>query len=285
MSKRKLILLTALILAVVAAAGTPYFRQVRLSPKAVPSSPEQAALFPAAAGTPEPVPVQPAPDPAELAKRPAVYVPIFMYHEVGEGPNNLYLAEKNFYAQMKYLYDNGFQTITMARAREMLANKEDMTKKVVLTFDDGYKSFYNTVWPVLKEFNQTATLYVISDLVGNDRYVSWEQVKILADNGIEIGGHTKTHPLLARINPDLLDEEISGGKKEIEAYIERPITSFCYPTGSYNRQVIAKVKEAGYETATTMEPGKASSKHDPFLLPRWGVYKQESLSVFVAHCE
>jgi peptidoglycan/xylan/chitin deacetylase (PgdA/CDA1 family) len=60
-----------------------------------------------------------------------------MYHEVGKAPNNLYLAEKNFYAQMKYLYDNGFQTITMTRAREMLANKEDMTKKVVLTFDDG----------------------------------------------------------------------------------------------------------------------------------------------------
>ncbi|MEQ8175445.1 MAG: polysaccharide deacetylase family protein [Syntrophomonadaceae bacterium] len=285
MSKRKLILLTVLILAAIVAAGTLYFRQARLSQNAVPPPSEQASLLPAASDNPEPSPVQQAPDPAELAKRPPVYVSIFMYHEVGEGPNNLYLAEKNLYAQMKYLHDNGFQTITMARAREMLANKEDMTGKVVLTFDDGYKSFYNTVWPVLKEFNQTATLYVISDLVGNDRYVTWEQVKILADNGIEIGGHTKTHPLLARIDPDLLDDEISGGKREIEAHIERPITSFCYPTGSYNRQVIAKVKEAGYETATTMESGKASSKDDPFLLPRWGVFKQESLSVFVAHCE
>lgn len=284
MPKLKPVLLTVLILAAIAASGTLYFQKARVSLNSPPPS-KQAELLPAAADTSTSPPIKPAPDPEELAKRPPVYVPIFMYHEVGEGPNNLYLAEKNLYAQMKYLHDNGYQTITMARAREMLANKEDMTGKVVLTFDDGYKSFYNVVWPVLKEFNQTATLYVISGLVGNDRYVTWEQVKILADNGIEIGGHTRTHPLLARIDPGLLDEEISGGKKEIEAHIERPITSFCYPTGSYNRQVIAKVKEAGYETATTMESGKASSKNDPFLLPRWGVFKQESLSVFVIHCD
>lgn len=285
MSKHKLIILTVLIVAGIAASGKLYFHQAQQNQDSLPIASNQAELLLKDANNPAPTPAQPAPSPEELAKRPPVYVPIFMYHEVGEGPNNLYLAEKNLYAQLKYLHDNGYQTITMAQAGEMLANKEDMTGKVVLTFDDGYKSFYNTVWPVLKEFNQTATLYVISGLVGNDRYVSWEQVKILADNGMEIGGHTRTHPLLARINPDLLDQEISGDKREIEAHIGRIITSFCYPTGSYNRQVIAKVKEAGYQTATTMESGKASSKNDPFLLPRWGVFKQESLSVFVIHCK
>ncbi|MEN6461759.1 MAG: polysaccharide deacetylase family protein [Syntrophomonas sp.] len=214
-----------------------------------------------------------------------ISIPILMYHEVGEGPNNLFVPNLDFYAQMKYLQENGYQTITLAQASIMLAARQDTSKKVVLTFDDGCASFYHDALPVLDEMHQTATFFIISDLVDAPGYVTWEQVEKLSNLGIEIGGHTKTHPLLAQIDPLFLDSEIAGNKKDIEAKTALKITSFCYPSGSYSPQVVAKVKEAGYTAAVTMEPGMASSENDPFLLPRWGVLNKEPLRIFINHIQ
>ena len=221
----------------------------------------------------------------ELVKIPAppgkaVSIPILMYHEVSEGPDCMWVSDKDFYAQMKYLHDNGYQTITLSQAVELLTGHYDTSKKVVLTFDDGYLTFYSHAWPVLKEFNQQATIFVISKLVGTPEYLTWEQIGFLAANGIEVGGHTRTHPLLPTLNAANSNAEIAGGKQDIEAQLGQGITTFCYPTGKFNAQTLQQVKTAGYVAAVTMEQRKASSADNLLLLPRWGVYKNDSLERF-----
>ncbi len=211
-----------------------------------------------------------------------VSIPILMYHEISEGPDCMWVSDKDFYAQMKYLHDNGYQTITLSQAVELLTGHYDTSKKVVLTFDDGYLTFYSHAWPVLKEFDQQATIFVISKLVGNPDYLSWEQIRFLASNGIEVGGHTRTHPLLPTLNAAQSDAEITGGKQDIEAQLGKSITTFCYPTGKYNAQIVKQVKAAGYVTAVTMEQRKGSSTDNLLLMPRLGVYKDDPLNRFIA---
>ncbi|MCX5779301.1 MAG: polysaccharide deacetylase family protein [Firmicutes bacterium] len=243
----------------------------------------KTALDQATADVSPALPAYQAPD---LIKLPApndktLSIPILMYHEISVGPDLMWVSDQNFRAQMQYLHDNGYQTITLAQARELLAGHFDTNKKVVLTFDDGYSTFYTNAWPILKELNQTATLFVISGLVGNPEYVTWDQIRFLISQGIEIGGHTRTHPLLPTLTTQAAIAEISGSKQDIEAQLGQSISSFCYPTGKYNSQIVEQVKMAGYTSAVTMVQRKASSDDNLLLLPRWGVYQNDSRDHFV----
>lgn len=211
-----------------------------------------------------------------------VSISILMYHEIGEGPDCMWVTEKDFYDQMKYLHDNGYQTITLSQAVKLLNGNYDTSQKVVLTFDDGYDTFYSKAWPVLQGFNQQATVFIISELVERPGYLNWEQINILAANNIEIGGHTRTHPLLPTLTSSRSYEEIVGAKQDIEAGLGKKTTSFCYPTGQYNSQVVGQVKTAGYSSGVTMVQRRASSADDLFLLPRLGVYKDDPLDRFKA---
>lgn len=223
----------------------------------------------------------------ELVKIPVtpgktVSIPILMYHEIGEGPDCMWVTEKDFYNQMKYLHDNGYQTISLSQAVELLTGHYDTSKKVVLSFDDGYLTFYSYAWPILKEFDQQATIFIISKLVGTPDYLTWEQIRFLASNGIEVGGHTRTHPLLPTLSAAQSDAEITGGKQDIEAQLGKKINTFCYPTGKYNAQIVKQVKDAGYVAAVTMEQRKSFSTDNLLLMPRLGVYKDDPLDRFTA---
>lgn len=222
----------------------------------------------------------------QLVKVPAppekpVSIPILMYHEVGNGPDCMWVSDKDFYEQMKYLHDNGYQTITLSQAVELLTGHYDTSNKVVLSFDDGYLTFYSHAWPVLKEFEQVATIFIISNLVGTPEYLTWQQIKFLDSNGIEIGGHTRTHPLLPTLTTLNSNVEIVQGKKDIDAQLGKSIKTFCYPTGKYNSQVIQQVNGAGYVAGVTMVQRKASSNDQLLLLPRLGVYKDDPLERFI----
>jgi peptidoglycan/xylan/chitin deacetylase (PgdA/CDA1 family) len=224
----------------------------------------------------------------ELVKLPVpagktISIPILMYHEISTGPDSMWVTDQNFRAQMQYLHDNGYQTINLAQAAELLAGHYDTSKKVVLTFDDGYSTFYDNAWPVLKEFGQTAAIFIISGKVGQPDYMNWDQIRYLASQGVEIGGHTRSHPLLSTLTAANAITEIEGCKLDIEAQLGKVITSFCYPSGDYNSQVLQQVKTAGYTAAVTMlHQRKAASTDNLLLLPRWGVYQNNSLDQFIA---
>jgi peptidoglycan/xylan/chitin deacetylase (PgdA/CDA1 family) len=222
----------------------------------------------------------------ELVKIPApsgkqVSIPILMYHEIGDGPDCLWVSAPDFSNQMKYLHDNGYQTITLSQAVELLRGHYDTSKKVVLTFDDGYYTFYSNAWPVLQEYEQSASVFIISDLVGKPGYMTWAEIKDLSAAGLEVGGHTMTHPLLPTLSPEKSNEEIVGAKQAIETQLGENTSSFCYPTGKYDARAVEQVQTAGYTAAVTMVQRQASSSDDMLLLPRWGVYKGDPLERFI----
>ncbi len=207
-------------------------------------------------------------------------IPVLMYHEIGTGPNSLYVPIEKFRAQMNYLYNSGYHTVTMANAQEMLVNEKIPAKTVALTFDDGYNSVYTRALPIMQEFGFTGTVYVCTDFSGRDNYLTWEEMKTLQTAGIEIGSHTKNHIDLQTASTERQTNEIFGSKQALEEILGVPVRSFCYPTGTYNETTPQLVKVAGYTSAVTVANGQATSKNNYYLIPRVRVPGWSSLEQF-----
>ena len=103
----------------------------------------------------------------------------------------------------------------------------------------------------------------------------WEEAREVASGGIELGAHTRTHPILSSVaSTEALVDEIAGSKRRIEEQLGRPVDHFCYPNGStqdFTDAAVAAVKAADYRTSVTTEPGLNFPSADRFRLLRIGV--------------
>lgn len=115
-------------------------------------------------------------------------------------------------------------------------------------------------------------LGVGADRTSLPRSLSGEELCRLRDAGLfEIGGHTRSHPDLSRLEPAALTQEIELGRSDLERILDAPVTSFAYPFGTYshiNAVTVRQVQAAGYERACTAEPGVMRGAENPLLLPR-----------------
>lgn len=107
---------------------------------------------------------------------------------------------------------------------------------------------------------------------GQDLMLSAEMVVALDRNGVEIGAHTVTHPILTSLDDDSARREIAGGKRQLEALTGRPVRLFAYPNGKagkdFDARHVAMVREAGFDAAFTTAAGAADPAHDRYQLPR-----------------
>jgi len=198
-------------------------------------------------------------------------VPILMYHYIrnAEGESelgkNLSVSPDNFAAQLAWLKENDYTTIKMsdlADPEKLAISKAFFEKKkpIVLTFDDGYQDAYTEAFPILKKYGFCGTFYIIRGYVGDSNYMNQEQIDELKQAGMEIGSHSLSHPDLSTLGLDDVKTQIFDSKKEA--------ASFCYPSGKYNDGVVALIKEAGYSSAVTTQPGIVDQNSNLFELPR-----------------
>jgi len=112
-----------------------------------------------------------------------------------------------------------------------------------------------------------------SGLLPADLMMTTAQLRTLHQQGIEIGGHTVSHPILARLPVARAREEIAQGKAALEALIGAPLRLFAYPNGQpdmdYTDDHVALVKEAGFVAAVSTNWGVSDRRSDPFQLPRF----------------
>jgi len=209
-------------------------------------------------------------------------LPILMYHEVGDGPNSLFVRDSELNEQMRYLYDNKYTVVSLATAVEMLKNNCIPEKTVALTFDDGYQTFYGKVWPLLQQYGFNATVFVITNKVDAAPFMSWNEIKILADNGVEIGCHTHTHPSLKALDASKLPAEILQSRQYLESNTKTVVQTFCYPSGEYRQEAVDMIRQNGYTAAVTTKYGTASSNNDMYLLPRVRISRGLTLQEFAA---
>lgn len=105
------------------------------------------------------------------------------------------------------------------------------------------------------------------------RMMTSKQVIELANAGMEIGGHTVNHPILARTDPSAARSEIAQGRETLEGIIGQPVTLFAYPNGrpgkDYAAEHVNMVRELGFQAAVSTAPGVSTSATDRFQLARF----------------
>jgi peptidoglycan/xylan/chitin deacetylase (PgdA/CDA1 family) len=198
--------------------------------------------------------------PAGIGAQPFVKieVPILMYHQIGYGSISRYcVSSENFYSQMDFLRQNCYQTVGLADVAAALSRERNLPPRpIVITFDDGWSHLYTNALSALKVRGFKAAFFIIAGHSGcYPAYLSWEQIRAMRDDGMEIGAHSFTHPRLTLLSDSALHHEISDAKLVIEKNTKGgPIDIFAYPYGVYTSTVLWAVKQAGYKIAVAVEP-------------------------------
>jgi peptidoglycan/xylan/chitin deacetylase (PgdA/CDA1 family) len=212
-------------------------------------------------------------------------IPILMYHSIAERAaprfRQFVVPPAEFADQMAVLCDEGYSALTTTQLVDHLVMGEPLPPKpVVVTFDDGFADFSSAAMPILDRYGVTATLYVATDyLDGTSRWLahegeadrpmlSWAELADVAAAGIEIGGHTASHPRLDRLAPRAAAVDIRRGKRAIEDQLGRPCNSFAYPYGAWIDSVRRSVIKLGFTSACAVTYQFSSPASDRFTLAR-----------------
>lgn len=206
-----------------------------------------------------------------LFQRDADGVPILIYHRVNDTDDNpATLKVADFDAQMKYLVDNGYSVISPDDLLDAWEGGKSLpAKPVVLTFDDGHKDIYQNVFPILQKYNMRATVFVVTDHMGTQDYLTWDEARALQSGGfIDIESHTMTYKNLATLHGDKLWNEIYGSKQAIEWSLKKPAKFIAYPQGKYSVEAEDTSKEVHYRAGFIEDYGLAKSEPNRFILTR-----------------
>ncbi|MCP4704570.1 MAG: polysaccharide deacetylase family protein [candidate division Zixibacteria bacterium] len=153
---------------------------------------------------------------------------------------------------------------------------------VVLTFDDGYESFYQFVYPILNKLSIPATVFIPTDFIGKtnqwdymgalfpSEHLSVGQIKELSKNGITIASHGLAHRCLTQMPNRLLNLELKRSKEILEDIIERKISFISYPFGRFNAKVESIASQVGYRNGLALSLRKRGE--GGFTIPRQAVY-------------
>jgi len=200
-------------------------------------------------------------------------VPILMYHHVGTPTDSKWrlnaVSVKSFEYQMTFMKRHGFQVISFDDLVEGIKEGHLFARNtVVLQFDDGYEDNYKYAFPILKKYGFPAMVFVISDMVGNPGFLTWDEIKEMEKYGILAGSHTRHHFYLPDATLSQAQDEIAGSKKMIEDHLGHKIYYFCYPMGGFTDDVKGLVKENGYKAAVSVNRGKDRLNIDLYELKR-----------------
>ncbi len=211
-------------------------------------------------------------------------IPIYMYHHVVTAGNlpqdaHLFVTDSTLAEQIVTLKHWGFEFITLSEAWRRINYEGKTSKKtVVLTFDDVYYDFYESAFPILREFDIPATIFAISGNICDGAIphrvapglygLTNKQLKEISDAGIEIGSHTITHRELTTLSDEEVWVELRESKTFLEKIIDKPITTFCYPRGRFSPRIINIVKECGYDCAVSTLRGNVHQPAEQYFLKR-----------------
>ncbi len=199
---------------------------------------------------------------------------ILMYHSVEpytEDPYRVTVRPERFERQLRWLRRRGLRGVSMRDLRAA----GDPRGLVGLTFDDGYADFVTRVMPALRRYGFTATVYVVTGEIGGHNawdadgprkpLMTADDVRRVADAGVEVGSHTLTHRRLPTVDDAALQDEIGHSRVSLQDIIGGPVDGFCYPYGAAGEREVTMVAKAGYGYACAVG---ARAFDGPHALPR-----------------
>lgn len=186
-------------------------------------------------------------------------VPILMYHFIGTKAeakeDSLVVSKETFEKQIDLLKKWGYRIYSLDEFYEFRTqNKKPPQKGVVLTFDDGNRSFNTHVASLaVREEIPVANFLILDNLTKAEKgSMSIKEARMLSKNPwVTLGAHTDTHPALVGLSDEILEKEIVASKKKLEHLLDQPMNYFAYPGGVFDDAALRKVTAAGYKLGFT----------------------------------
>ncbi|MDZ7615780.1 MAG: polysaccharide deacetylase family protein [Patescibacteria group bacterium] len=210
---------------------------------------------------------------------------VLFYHRVADDFSDGWtISNRTFTRQIRWLKRH-FNLVSLSEVQRIVRSGENQRPCVSITFDDGYADNCHEAIPLLIKERIPCTYFVtarnVLDGVPFPHDVaagcplppnSLEQLRAMADAGIEIGAHTYTHPDLGRLtDPKKLRHEIVAGGEALADAIGRPMRYFAFPFGQYRNMTPAAflmAREAGYDAVCSAYGGYNFPGDDPFHIQR-----------------
>lgn len=215
-----------------------------------------------------------------------VGIPVLYYHSVLPDSevttrNEVTISPENLKTQLQLVKDLGYTTLTMSELNDYIINNKEIPKKsILITFDDGYADNYVHAFPILKELDMKATIFVISSGIDGGYYMSSDQLKDMVNYGIDIESHTVNHVHLDTLSYEEQLKELKDSKATIEKITNKEVLSIAFPFGDYNENTLKAVTEAGYSIAFTTNRGLANRTDNKIALDRIYVSSEYSIDTF-----
>lgn len=202
------------------------------------------------------------------------------YHGVSdvpprEDPHGLFVRPRDLRRHIATLRRWGYELVTFGELAARAARGAH-AGACALTFDDGFSDNLHALVPLLEQEGAPATVFVVSGWLGRPhpdapsaRIVTEAELRDLAARGIEIGGHTATHPDLTTLTAEAAREELATGRAALEAITGRAVDVLAYPYGRATPEVAAAAAAAGFRAACRTSGNGAWDR--PLDLPRQDV--------------
>lgn len=206
---------------------------------------------------------------------------VFIYHRFNDSRfPTTDVTSTDFRDQLELLKQQKVAVLSLGKVVEAMQRGLPLPQPcAVITVDDAYRSFLTDGWPLLKSFGFPATLFVSTDTIGSHDYLSWQELELLRDEGVEIGNHSASHDYLLD-RPGLVSDadwqaqvmlDIGRAQQAFETHLGAAPQLFAYPYGEFSPELTALVKAAGFKAAFGQQSGVITDDQDFYQLPRFPV--------------
>lgn len=222
-----------------------------------------------------------------------VRVPILLYHRFGPTvADGMTVTTPVFESHLAYIKDNGYTVIPLRQLVEYRLGKGPTPppRSVVIVVDDGHKTVYSDMLPLVKKYRIPVTLFLYPSAISRADYImTWEQIRELKRTGLfELQGHTYWHPNFKREKKKLppaeyekfVEMQLKKSKAKLEKEFGITVDLLAWPFGIYDDHLAAKAAEAGYVAAFTIERRPVSRSEKIMTLPRYLLNNSERGKVF-----
>ena len=195
-----------------------------------------------------------------------------MYHRFEENKYpSTNIRINDFKEHLKIIEQNNIKFINPKNFEKELVNNK-LQRKILLTIDDGFLSFYKNAWPILKEKKIPFILFVSTREVGAFNYMTWDQIREISNEDfVEIGNHSHTHEYLVDESNQLIKEDIAKSISIFKKNLGRNSDFFSYPFGEYSNDFKKIIKEFGFKYAFGQHSGVMDETKNFYELPRYPI--------------
>jgi len=195
-----------------------------------------------------------------------------MYHRFDENryPSTNIRIE-DFKAHINLIKESNFEFISHKVFDESV-NKDNFNKKILITIDDAFSSFYKKAWPILKKEKIPFIIFVNTETVGASGYMNWEELKEISKfDFVHIGNHSHSHDYLVDMEDDEILKDLKISKEILEKKLNNKTKFFAYPFGEYKNSYKKIVKDLGFVYGFGQHSGVIDKTKNKFELPRFPI--------------